>query len=311
MLAANLEDRISAVRHFNRFFTRQIGVLREGLLHSPYSLTDARIIYELAHRDSVTAAALGRELGLDAGYLSRIVSRLAQQGLLDRLPSESDGRQRLLRLTPAGEQAFALLDKRARDEVAEMLHNLSEEEQQRLLTSMQTIESVFDKGKSFKFAEPFFLRSHESGDMGWVTHRHGVLYRQEYGWDERFEALVAQVVSDFINNYNPARERCWIAEMGGEIVGSAFVVQASETVAKLRLLLVEPKARGLGLGSRLVEECLRFARRHGYKKMMLWTNSILVAARHIYERAGFKLVAQEAHHSFGHDLIGETWELVL
>ena len=311
MLAEKLEDRISAVRRFNRFFTRQIGVLREGLLHSPYSLTEARLIYELAHRDVVTAADLGRELGLDAGYLSRMVSRLEQQGLLDRLPSESDGRQRLLRLTSAGEQAFALLDKRARDEVAEMLHNLSEEEQQRLLTSMQTIESVFDKGESFKFAEPFFLRSHESGDMGWVTHRHGVLYRQEYGWDERFEALVAQVVSDFINNYNPARERCWIAEMGGEIVGSVFVVQASETVAKLRLLLVEPKARGLGLGSRLVEECLRFARRNGYKKMLLWTNSVLVAARRIYDRVGFKLVAQEAHHSFGHDLIGETWELVL
>ncbi len=311
MLAENLEDRISAVRRFNRFFTRQIGVLREGLLHSPYSLTEARIIYELAHRDVVTAADLCRELGLDAGYLSRMVSRLEQQGLLDRLPSESDGRQRLLRLTPAGAQAFALLDKRARDEVAEMLHNLSEEEQQRLLTSMQTIESVFDTGESFKFAEPFFLRSHESGDMGWVTHRHGVLYRQEYGWDEGFEALVAQIVSDFITHYNPARERCWIAEMGGEIVGSVFVVQSSETVAKLRLLLVEPKARGLGLGSRLVEECLRFARRHGYKKMMLWTNSILVAARRIYERAGFKLVAQETHHSFGHDLIGETWELVL
>ena len=311
MLAEKLEDRISAVRRFNRFFTRQIGVLRERLLHSPYSLTEARIIYELAQRDVVTAADLCRELGLDAGYLSRMVSRLEQQGLLDRLPSESDGRQRLLRLTPAGEQAFALLDKRARDEVAETLHNLSEEEQQRLLTSMQTIESVFDKGESFKFAEPFFLRSHESGDMGWVTHRHGVLYRQEYGWDEGFEALVAQIVSDFITHYNPARERCWIAEMGGEIVGSVFVVQASETVAKLRLLLVEPKARGLGLGSRLVEECLRFARRHGYKKIMLWTNSILVAARRIYERAGFKLVAQEAHHSFGHDLIGETWELVL
>jgi DNA-binding MarR family transcriptional regulator/GNAT superfamily N-acetyltransferase len=311
MLVENLEDRIGAVRRFNRFFTRQIGVLREGLLHSPYSLTEARIIYEIAHRDVVTAADLGRELGLDAGYLSRMVSRLEQRGLLDRLPSESDGRQRLLRLTPAGEQAFALLDQRARDEVAEMLHNLSEEEQQRVLTSMQTIESVFDQGKSFKFAEPFFLRSHESGDMGWVTHRHGVLYRQEYGWDERFEALVAQVVSDFINNFNPARERCWIAEMGGEIVGSVFVVQASETVAKLRLLLVEPKARGLGLGSRLVEECIRFARRNGYKKMTLWTNSVLVAARRIYERAGFKLVAQEPHNSFGHDLVGETWELGL
>ena len=311
MPVESLEDRISAVRRFNRFFTRQIGVLREGLLHSPYSLTEARIIYELAHRDVVTAADMCRELGLDAGYLSRIVSRLKQQGLLERLPSESDGRQRLLRLTPAGEQAFALLDQRARDEVAEILHSLSEEEQQRLLTSMQTIESIFDKGKSFKFAEPFFLRSHESGDMGWVTHRHGVLYRQEYGWDERFEALVAQVVADFINNFNPARERCWIAEMGGEIVGSVFVVQASETVAKLRLLLVEPKARGLGLGSRLVAECIRFARRNGYQKMRLWTNSVLVAARRIYERAGFKLVAQEPHHSFGHDLIGETWELVL
>jgi DNA-binding MarR family transcriptional regulator/GNAT superfamily N-acetyltransferase len=311
MPVESLEDRISAVRRFNRLFTRQIGVLREGLLHSPYSLTEARIIYELAHRDVVTAADLCRELGLDAGYLSRIVSRLEQQGLLERLPSESDGRQRLLRLTPAGEQAFALLDQRARDEVAEMLHSLSEEEQQRLLTSMQTIEGIFDKGKSFKFAEPFFLRSHESGDMGWVAHRHGVLYRQEYGWDERFEALVAQVVADFINNYKPARERCWIAEMGGEIVGSVFVVQASETVAKLRLLLVEPKARGLGLGSRLVAECIRFARRSGYQKMQLWTNSVLVAARRIYERAGFKLVAQEPHHSFGHDLVGETWELVL
>jgi DNA-binding MarR family transcriptional regulator/N-acetylglutamate synthase-like GNAT family acetyltransferase len=311
MAAENLADSISAVRRFNRFFTRQIGVLREGLLHSPYSLTEARIIYELAHRDVVTAADLCRELGLDAGYLSRMVSRLEQQGLLDKIPSESDGRQRLLRLTPAGEQAFALLDQRARDEVAEMLHNLSEEEQQRLLMSMQSIESFFDQGKGFKFAEPFFLRLHESGDMGWVTHRHGVLYRQEYGWDERFEALVAQVVSDFITHYNPARERCWIAEMGGEIVGSVFVVQASETVAKLRLLLVEPKARGLGLGSRLVEECIRFARRNGYTKLLLWTNSVLVAARRIYERAGFKLVAQEAHHSFGHDLIGETWELEL
>jgi DNA-binding MarR family transcriptional regulator/GNAT superfamily N-acetyltransferase len=311
MPVESLEDRISAVRRFNRLFTRQIGVLREGLLHSPYSLTEARIVYELAHRDVVTAADLCRELGLDAGYLSRIVSRLEQQGLLERLPSESDGRQRLLRLTPAGEQAFALLDQRARDEVAEMLHSLSDEEQQRLLTSMQTIESIFNKGKNFKFAEPFFLRSHESGDMGWVTHRHGVLYRQEYGWDEHFEALVAQVVADFINHYKPARERCWIAEMGGEIVGSVFVVQASETVAKLRLLLVEPKARGLGLGSRLVAECIRFARRSGYHKMQLWTNSVLVAARRIYERAGFKLVAQEPHHSFGHDLVGETWELVL
>jgi DNA-binding MarR family transcriptional regulator/GNAT superfamily N-acetyltransferase len=311
MMAENLADRVSAVRRFNRFFTRQIEVLREGLLHSPYSLTEARIIYELAHRDVLTAADLCRELGLDAGYLSRIVSHLKQQGLIDKLPSESDGRQRLLRLTPDGQQAFALLDQRARDQVSEMLHNLSVEDQQRLLMSMQTIESIFNQGKGFKFSEPFFLRSHESGDMGWVTHRHGVLYRQEYGWDERFEALVAQIVADFINHYNSARERCWIAEMGSEIVGSVFVVQASETVAKLRLLLVEPRARALGLGSRLVAECIRFARRHHYAKLMLWTNSVLVEARRIYERAGFKLIAQEPHHSFGHDLVGETWELVL
>ncbi len=309
MLLETSEDRIGAVRHFNRFFTRQIGVLREGLLHSPYSLTEARILFELAHRDHLTASDLCRELGLDAGYLSRILASLEQRGLIEKVRSENDGRQRLLRLTSEGENAFALLDQRSRDEVSEMLNELSEEDQQRLLKAMQTIESVLDKG--FKFSEPFVLRPHESGDMGWVTYRHGVLYAQEYGWDERFEALVAQIVADFINNYNPARERCWIAEMDSEIVGSVFVVQSSETVAKLRLLLVEPRARGLGLGTRLVQECIRFARRSGYQKLMLWTNSVLIEARHIYQKTGFTLVAQEAHHSFGHDLIGETWELVL
>jgi len=309
MLTETSEDRIGAVRHFNRFFTRQIGVLREGLLHSPYSLTEARILFELAHRDYLTATDLCRELGLDAGYLSRILASLEQRGLIEKVRSENDGRQRLLRLTSEGENAFALLDQRSRDEVSEMLNDLSEEDQQRLLKAMQTIESVLDRG--FKFSEPFVLRPHEPGDMGWVTHRHGVLYAQEYGWDERFEALVAQIVADFINNYNPARERCWIAEMDREIVGSVFVVQSSETVAKLRLLLVEPRARGLGLGTRLVQECIRFTRRSGYQKLMLWTNSVLIEARHIYQKTGFTLVAQEAHHSFGHDLVGETWELVL
>lgn len=309
MLTKTSEERIGAVRHFNRFFTRQIGVLREGLLHSPYSLTEARILFELAHREGLIASDLCRELGLDAGYLSHILVGLEQQGLIEKVRSESDGRQRLLRLTSEGEKAAALLDQRSRDEVAEMLNDHSEEDQQRLLKAMQTIESILDRG--LKFSEPFFLRQHEPGDMGWVTHRHGVLYAQEYGWDERFEALVAQIVAQFINNYNPARERCWIAEMNGEIVGSVFVVQSSETIAKLRLLLVEPRARGLGLGTRLVEECIRFARRCGYQKLVLWTQSVLVEARHIYQKSGFTLVEQEEHHSFGHDLVGETWELVL
>lgn len=309
MTTPQLEERISAVRHFNRFFTRQIGVLREGLLHSAYSLTEARILYELAHGNDVTATALCRALGLDPGYLSRTLAGLEQQGIIDKVRAENDGRQRFLRLTAQGEQIFAPLEQRARDEVGEWLNELSEGEQQRLLQAMQTIEGIFDKG--LKFSEPFFLRPHEPGDMGWVTHRHGVLYAQEYGWDERFEALVAQIVADFINQYNPARERCWIAEMGGEIVGSVFVVQSSETAAKLRLLLVEPKARGLGLGSRLVEECIRFARRTGYQTLTLWTNDVLKEARHIYQKAGFTRVAQEAHHSFGHDLVGETWTLDL
>jgi DNA-binding MarR family transcriptional regulator/GNAT superfamily N-acetyltransferase len=309
MQKEDLETRIDAVRRFNRFFTQRIGVLREGLLHTPYSLTEARILFELAHRDDLTASDLSRELGLDPGYLSRILARLEQQGLIDKVRSETDARRRLLSLTPEGEDAFSLLDGRSREEVAEMLGELSEGDQRRLLEAMQTIEGVLTKG--FKFSEPFFLRTHEPGDMGWVVHRHGVLYAREYGWDERFEALVAQIVADFINNFDPVKERCWIAEMGGENVGCVFVVKASDTVAKLRLLLVEPKARGLGLGTRLVEECIRFARSRGYKTLTLWTNSVLDAARHIYEEKGFRLVEEEEHHSFGNDLVGQNWELAL
>jgi DNA-binding MarR family transcriptional regulator/N-acetylglutamate synthase-like GNAT family acetyltransferase len=309
MQKEDLETRIDAVRRFNRFFTRRIGVLREGLLHTPYSLTEARILFEIAHRDDLTASDLSRELGLDPGYLSRILARLEQRGLIDKVRSETDARRRLLSLTPEGEDAFSLLDGRSREEVAEMLGGLSEEDQRRLLEAMQTIEGVLTKG--FKFSEPFFLRTHEPGDMGWVVHRHGVLYAREYGWDERFEALVAQIVADFINNFDPVKERCWIAEMGGENVGCVFVVKASYTVAKLRLLLVEPKARGLGLGTRLVEECIRFAKSRGYKTLTLWTNSVLDAARHIYEEKGFRLVEEEEHHSFGNDLVGQNWELAL
>jgi DNA-binding MarR family transcriptional regulator/N-acetylglutamate synthase-like GNAT family acetyltransferase len=311
MADENLEDRISAVRQFNRFFTRQIGVLREGLLHTPFSLTESRIVFELANHDQMTAAEMCRNLGLDPGYLSRILGTLEQRGLLEKLRSENDGRQLLIRLSPLGRDAFELLDKRSRVEVEEMLNELSEEEQQRLLKAMRVVENLLDKSKGFKFSEPFILRPYEPGDMGWVVHRHGVLYAQEYGWDSTFEALVAGVVADFVNNFKPGRENCWIAEMDGEIVGSVFLVQLNEEIAKLRLLLVEPRVRGLGLGSRLVEECIRFARRCHYKKITLWTNSVLLEARHIYRKTGFKVVASEEYHSFGKDLVSETWELDL
>lgn len=304
-----LETKIDGVRHFNRFFTRRIGVLPEGLLHSPYSLTEARILFEIVHRDDVSASDLSNSLGLDPGYLSRLLASLERRGLIEKIPSETDARRRLLSLTPAGEEAFSLLDERSREEVAEMLEDLSEGDQRRLLDAMRTIESVLDK--DFKFSEPFFLRPPEPGDVGWVVHRHGVLYAREYGWDERFEALIAWIVADFINDYDPARERCWIAETNGEIVGCVFLMKASDEVAKLRLLLVEPKMRGVGLGTRLVEECIRFARNRSYEKLTLWTNSVLDAARHIYEEKGFELVEEEEHHSFGKDLVGQNWELTL
>ena len=309
MRGDDLETRVEAIRRFNRLFTRRIGVLREGLLHSSYSLTEARVLFELANREELSASELVRELGLDPGYMSRTVGGLERQGLVEKVRSETDGRRRILSLTAEGEEAFEVLDSRSREEVSEMLGALSEEEQRRLLEAMRTIEGIFEKG--LKFSEPFVLRPHEPGDIGWVVHRHGVLYAAEYGWDERFEALVARIVAGFIDGYDPKKERCWIAEMGGDRVGCVFVVKASDTVAKLRLLLVEPEARGVGLGSRLVEECIRFARNRGYEKLTLWTNSVLDAARHIYEEHGFVLVEEEEHHSFGHDLVGQNWELAL
>jgi len=304
-----LEDKINQFRKFNRYFTRKIGVLHEGLLRSAYSLTEVRILFEIAHHDLPTATQLRHELGLDAGYLSRILTRFEERGLTERIRSEHDGRQYHIRLTPEGMKVFSDLDQRSRDEVAEILNVLNEEEQQKLLTSMREIENILEK-KTFQ-ASDVILRSHKPGDMGWVTHRHGVLYAQEYGWDERFEALVAQITADFINHYKPEREKSIIAELNGEIIGSVFVVQQDETVAKLRLLLVEPKARGFGLGSRLVQESIAFAKQAGYQKLVLWTNSVLKEARHIYAKSGFQLMEQEPHHSFGKDLIGETWELVL
>ncbi|MHA2497370.1 MAG: bifunctional helix-turn-helix transcriptional regulator/GNAT family N-acetyltransferase [Candidatus Hodarchaeales archaeon] len=310
-MEAATKDRIAEIREFNRFYTRIIGVLRKGLLHSPFSLTEARIIFELAHKKELTATDLCRDLGLDQGYLSRILVRLEKQDVLQKVKSQKDGRQRILSLTPKGEKEFELLNTRASDEVADILQRLTESDQLRLIKAMKTIASILDEG--FKYSEPFFLRTHHSGDMGWVTYRHGVIYSQEYGWNEEFEALVSQIVADFIKNYNPTRERCWIAEMHGEPVGSVFLVQDPEDVAtaKLRLLLVEPRARGLGLGTRLVEECVRFSKECGYQKIVLWTNDVLVDARSIYIKKGFNLIDQEKHHSFGHDLIGEYWELIL
>ena len=246
--------------------------------------------------------------GIAPTTLSDRLRTLEQNGVVERrFYSMSPPRAEYL-LTAKGRDEFEPLNQASANDVGKMLQRLSLPEQNRLVSSMNAIHDILDPQPD---REPYLLRTHQPGDMGWVTHRHGVLYAEEYGWNEHFEALVAQIVSDFINKYNPERERCWIAEMNGEIVGSVFLVQASETEAKLRLLLVEPKARGLGLGTRLVEECIRFARRRGYQKLMLWTNSVLLEARHIYEKTGFKLIAQEAHHSFGHDLIGETWELLL
>ncbi len=305
----NLQTRIDAVRRFNRFFTRRIGVLREGLLHTPYSLTEARVLFEIANRERATASDFSRDLGLDPGYLSRTLSGLERRGLIEKAPSETDARRRILSLTPEGREAFSVLDARSREEIAELLGELSEREQRCLLEAMGTIESVLDR--RLRFSEPFFVRTHEPGDMGWVVQRHGELYFREYGWDARFEALVARIVADFVEDYAPARERCWIAEMDGERVGCVFCVKGSEKVAKLRLLLVEPGARGLGLGGRLVDECIRFARSRGYEKLTLWTNSVLDAARHIYEERGFRLVEEGEHHSFGKDLIGQNWELLL
>jgi DNA-binding MarR family transcriptional regulator/N-acetylglutamate synthase-like GNAT family acetyltransferase len=305
----DFDRRVGAVRRFNRFWTRQIGVLREGYLESSFSLTEVRVLYELAHREETTASELGEELGLDAGYLSRVLRGFEKHALIHKRPSEADGRRRLLRLTERGREAFAPLDARSRNDIGAMLGSLSVAEQERLVGAMRTIEELL--GARPDPAVPYLLRPHWPGDMGWVVHRHGVLYATEYGWDERFEALVAEIVAKFIQQYDPRRERCWIAERDGEIVGCVFLVRESEEIAKLRLLLVEPKARGLGIGSRLVEECIRFARQAGYRKITLWTNDVLSSARRIYEAMGFRLVHEEPHHSFGHDLVGQTWELML
>ncbi|MDQ4003038.1 MAG: helix-turn-helix domain-containing GNAT family N-acetyltransferase [Actinomycetota bacterium] len=309
MIESDFDRRVGAVRRFNRFWTRQIGVLQDGYLESPFSLTEVRVLYEFAHRVETTASELSKELGLDAGYLSRILRGFEERGLIGKKSSEADGRRSILWLTEQGREAFAPLDTRSHEVVGAMLGGLSPAEQGRLVEAMHTIEGLLGDQPERKV--PYLLRPHQPGDMGWIVHRHGVLYAREYGWDERFEALVAEIVAEFIQQYDPKRERSWIAERNGEIVGSVFLVKQSEEVAKLRLLLVEPSARGLGIGRRLVQECVRFAKLTGYGKITLWTNDVLRAARRIYEEAGFRLVYEEPHHSFGHDLVGQTWELEL
>ena len=308
-MGSTLARRVAAVREFNRFYTSRIGVLDEGYLSSRFSLTEVRVLYELAHRRSATASELGRDLGIDAGYLSRILRGFARRGVLARTAARDDARKSILRLTPRGKAAVAPLEARARDQIGVMLEKVPAAEQERLVASMRAIERELKPGP--RDTPKVALRSHRPGDMGWVVERHGALYWQEYGWDETFEALVADIVAKFITHLDPKRERCWIAEVDGERVGCVFCVRKSKTVAKLRLLLVEPQARGLGVGSRLVDECIRFARAAGFRELTLWTNDVLVAARRIYERAGFELVESERHRSFGKALVGQNWVLRL
>lgn len=302
---------VAAVRRFNRFYTRRIGLLEAGLAHTPFTLPEARLLYELANQEAPTATQLVEVLGLDGGYLSRLVATLHRRGLIAKRARREDRRQHMLLLTRAGRRAFATLDAATRTDVATMLAPLAPPDRTRLVGAMTSIEALL--GTRPEPRVPWILRPHRSGDMGWVVHSHGVLYNREYGWDETFEGLVATIVADFVRTFDYKRERCWIAERDGENVGSVFLVAARDRpgVAKLRLLLVDPRARGLGIGQRLVRECTLFARQAGYHSITLWTNSVLDAARHLYEREGYQLVNAEAHHSFGHDLVGQTWELAL
>jgi len=309
MPTAPLDSHVTLVRNFNRFYTRQAGFLEEGLLKSEFSLTEARILYELAHRAGLTAATLGKDLGLDAGYVSRMLKKFEGRGFLARLPSNDDGRQSLLALTEAGRRAFAPLDQASRNDVAAMLSGLPVGSRETLLQAMLRIQRLLGGDADERL--PCIFRSHQPGDVGWITHRQALLYNREYDWDETYEALVAEILAAFVRNFDPQRERSWVVERGGEVVGCVFVMRKSEDIAQLRLLYVEPSARGLGIGGRLVDECIRFARSKGYRRMMLWTNDVLVSARRIYESAGFQLMSEERHHSFGKDLVGQTWELEL
>ena len=300
------DEAVAAVRAFNRFYTRKLGVLDQQLSKSPFSLSEARVLYELAYREDLSAKEIGAELGLDAGYLSRIVQNFDENGLITRTPLPADRRQYQLGLTAKGREAFAKLERSTQDEIGAMLVALPRGGSHKLLGAMAEIERLL--GEPGAASKPAILRHHRPGDMGWVVQSHGALYASEYGFDASFEALVAEIAAKFLTSFDASRERCWIAELDGVQVGSVFLVKHNDDVAKLRLLLVDPAGRGHGLGQRLVAECIAFAKATGYRKITLWTQSNLVAARGIYQHAGFKLVATEPHRSFGQSLIGETWE---
>ena len=304
--------RVDALRRFNRLYTRRIGMLREGLLGSPFSLTEVRVLYELAHREGLTASDLVRELGLDAGYLSRILRGFQKRGFVGRSPSARDRRRAVLTLRPAGRRAIAPLEERSCAEAAALLAPLAPPDQALLQDALSTVERLLGGSEAPpRNAADVVLRDLRPGDAGWIAHRHGVLYAREWGYDQRFEAVVARILSDFVLHFDATGERCWIAEWQGSVVGSVLLVRQSRTVARLRVLLVEPGARGLGIGRRLVAECVRFARASGYRKVTLWTHGSLRAARHLYEEAGFRCVGATRSHSFGQDLVDETWELTL
>jgi len=312
-VARERERRIASVRRFNRFYTRQLGVLRKTYLDSPYSLGEARVLYEIAHKIGPTASDIGRALDLDAGYLSRVLRNFEKRGLVARKTSQTDARRSHLTLTAQGQRLFRPLDRRSQRQAGDMLRKLSSAEQTRLIGAMTTIEGLIEgrPGDSSSHEARYVLRGPRPGDFGWIVKRHAELYAEEYGWTEPFEGLCAQIVADFVNTFDPKRERCWIAEMNGANVGSVMLAEDSDSVARLRLLLVDPKARGLGLGARLTDECVRFARRAGYRKITLWTHSVLTAARHIYEKAGFKLAGTEPHRSWGRPVVSEYWDLEL
>jgi DNA-binding MarR family transcriptional regulator/GNAT superfamily N-acetyltransferase len=303
------ERRIAAVRRFNRFYTQRIGVLRGAWLDSAFSLTEARVLYEIKQRGTATASEIGRDLGLDAGYLSRMLRGFHKRGLIRKDSSPDDARQTLLAMTAAGRKAFAPLEAQSDRDVAAMLGRIVESEQDRLVGAMQTIENLIE-AKAPAGAR-VTLRKPRPGDFGLIVSRHGILYAEEYGWTENFEGLCAQIVADFVNRYDAARERCWIAEVDGRYAGSAMLAKDNDEVARLRLLLVEPFARGLGIGRLLTDECVTFARNRGYRKIVLWTHSVLTAARHIYERAGFRLVSSEKRKSWSKDVVSEQWEMAL